>query len=91
MFGGDLGLPYDNFLGDQWLLTIQGIHSAFEKVSSIHREVCVDLLQSSAKQFQFELTCGYLADVYSKNPCRWEDIVRMSWCLEQYNSFMSPI
>lgn len=91
MFGGDLGLPYDNFLGDQWLLTIQGIHSAFEKVSSTRRQACVDLLQSSAKQFQFELTCGYLADVYSKNPCRWEDIVRMSWCLEQYNSFMSPI
>lgn len=92
MFGGDGGLPYDHFLGDQWILTVQGIYDAYHKNFSMNRtNFCSDLLHpSSRSNYEFQLSCGYLAHIHSKNPCRWEEVVRMAWCLEQYNSFISP-
>jgi hypothetical protein len=90
VFGGDAGLPYNNFLGDQWLLTIQGIHVSSENSLSKTREFCFDVLDSSNANYNFDISCGFLADIHSKNPCRWEDVVRRAWCLQQYNSFMSP-
>ena len=91
VFAGDQSLPHNTFLGDQWLLTLQDLH--YSMSTDTERKVtngCEELLnQSKTDNNSFDWTCGIMADINSDKPCRTKDLIKMAWCLEQYNSFSS--
>ena len=93
MFAGDVGLPENNFLGDQWVLTLEHLFHSTENLQNNHRRAkeCHELLEpSKTGNNPFDWTCGDLADVNSTSPCRWEDLLKAAWCVKQFNSFISP-
>jgi hypothetical protein len=92
VFAGDQSLPNNSFLGDQWILTLQHLHSSLAPDAERRQASgCNELLDpSKTDNNPFDWTCGILADINSNNPCRWEDLIKMAWCLEQYNTFISP-
>ncbi len=92
MYAGDKGLTNDNFLSDQWFLTLNDLHfTTGIEVERQRDEACHYLLNPSRTgNNRWDWTCGALADENSDNACRFEDIILMAWCLKQYNSFTSP-
>ena len=96
VYAGDQGLPNHTYLGDQWLLTLEHLRSlASDKwQSDFERRQdggCKDLLEpAKTGENMFDWACGAFADINSDSPCHWQDVITMAWCLEQYNTFVSP-
>ena len=92
LFGGDRDAPGNEFLADQWVMTLGDLQYQTEKdLNSTRNEICPSLLEpSKTNDTPFDWSCASFADVNSANPCRWEDVAFMAWCLEQYDSFTSP-
>ncbi len=89
MFGGDIHLPKNTFLEDMWILTLDQLKSF---TMQDHDEQCRDLLHPSRTELNpWDWSCGLLASVNSSLQCTWEEIIRMAWCLKQFQSFVSPI
>ncbi len=92
IFGGDRNAPDNAFLADQWIFTLGHLHLLKkEDLRASHNEICMPWLKPNrAEDTKFDGSGAALADVNSVEPCRWEDVVFMAWCTEQYNSFTSP-
>lgn len=92
LFGGDRDAPGNEFLADQWVMTLGDLQYQTEKdLNSTRNEICPSLLEpSKTNDTPFDWSCASFADVNSANPCRWEDVAFMAWCLKQYDSFTSP-
>ncbi len=93
VFAGDHSLPHNSFLRDQWILTLQKLHFDSDRILEHQRiSECKDVLDpDKTGNNSFDWTCGVLADTNSDQPCRWEVLVKMAWCLKQYNSLSSPL
>ena len=90
LFGGDANIYRDNYLDDIWSLSLQGTKAYYE--SNLQDQQCKNLLNPSKyENSPWDWSCGELADVNSVSPCHWNDIIQMAWCLEQYQSFISPL
>lgn len=89
IFGGDRNAPENAFLADQWIFTLGHLHLLTkEDLRASRNEICMPWLKPDDTKFDW--SCAALADVNSVDPCRWEDVVFMAWCTEQYDSFTSP-
>lgn len=91
MYGGDYISSHDILLNDQWLLTLEQLQLNTEHIEDARQKVCHKILNpSKTGNNEFDWSCGALADIYSFSPCKWQDVVLVAWCNEQYNSFVSP-
>jgi RNase P subunit RPR2 len=94
MFGGDMNLLQNNYVDDMWILSFkQQVHLRTESELKRRRdEACKILLYPSKyENNRWDWTCGVLSDIHSSEPCLWEDVLLMAWCLGQYQSFTSPV
>lgn len=95
ILGGDTTLPHNSYLEDVWILMVAKL--SFEKKNLMdlnlkRNTLCKDVLFPNRTLLNpCDWSCGSLAYVNSSNYCRWEDVVHRAWCLDQYQSFSSPI
>ena len=86
-----MGLPHHTYFEDAWVLTIEKL-SLSKRSYQRKKELCEIILYPNDEDIDsWEWSCGYLADVNSSTPCRWEDVMKKAWCLDQYQTFTSPL
>ena len=89
-FGGDDGKR--NF-GDHWVLTLKDVSESEQDVVSRREAVCRWKVQTnSTAHTVWKESCDVQLNSSSlRKECRWQDILLMAWCIEQYQSFLSPL
>ena len=89
IFAGDSGI-LDGLLDDMWAAEVPSNHKSSNEV---HKHRCKVITDPS--NMAWNQTCGSSQEDTTEETylerCAYEDIITMAWCLDQYQSFLSPI
>ena len=103
MYGGDGDFPRKGYLDDMWVLAMEQVQESipgneFQNVTfgkeamTVRDTHCKSLLEPNGTSLHtWDWTCGVFADINSRVPCQWHDVIAMAWCQGLYQSFRSPL
>lgn len=87
LFGGERHFP--RRMDDMWVLSLDHMAKSEPTLESKAAD-CSIILSIDERKNPWYWTCGKYGDVNSNTECELEDVLRMAWCKEQYNSFNAP-
>jgi len=85
IFGGERHFP--RRMNDMWVLSLDHMAKLKPKVE-VKVAACLIVLSTDERENPWYWTCGKYGDVNTNDECKLEDVLRMAWCREQYNSFI---
>jgi hypothetical protein len=74
-------------MNDMWVLSLDHMAKLKPKVE-VKVAACLIVLSTDERENPWYWTCGKYGDINTNDECKLEDVLRMAWCREQYNSFI---
>mmetsp|Transcript_15725 Transcript_15725/g.23364 ORF Transcript_15725/g.23364 Transcript_15725/m.23364 type:complete len:117 (+) Transcript_15725:2189-2539(+) len=89
LFGGDSDITGNYLYDDLWIFTWNETLFGKHLLSRQSQQAYCDLRHGKKNPSaisMWNLSCGEIASNSSRIGCRWEDIILLAWCNEEYQS-----